>query len=151
MGLDLFDETVALTRRLGERGVEHAIVGAVALAIHGAPRATTDIDLLVREADVAAALDVARAQGFALEALPMRFRDGLELRRVSKADGEETLTLDLLLVNPNLEGVWASRRAHATARGELVAVSREALVQMKVAAGRPQDLADVERLREADR
>ncbi len=151
MGLDLFDETVALTRRLAARGIEHAIVGAVALAIHGAPRATTDIDLLVHEADVAAALDVAREQGFTLEALPMRFRDGLELRRVSKVVAHETLTLDLLLLNPSLASVWASRRAHATACGELVAVSREALVQMKVAAGRPQDLADVERLREADR
>lgn len=151
MGLDLFDETIALTGRLRERGIDYAIVGAVALAVHGAPRATTDLDLLVRADDLALALDVAHARGFTLHALPMRFSDGLELRRVSKIEGEETLTLDLLLVNPALEAVWASRRAQATTFGEVVVVSREALVQMKVAAGRPQDLADVHRLQEADR
>ncbi len=150
MELDLFDETIALTGRLRERGVDYAIVGAVALAVHGAPRATSDLDLLVRADDLAAALDVARARGFTLRAFP-RFSDGLDLRRVSKIEGEETLTLDLLLVNPDLEAAWASRRAYATTFGEVVAVSREALVQMKVAAGRPQDLADMHRLQEADR
>jgi hypothetical protein len=151
MGLDLFDETIALTRALREHAVDHAIVGAVALAVHGAPRATADLDLLLRAADLERALTVARERGFTLDALPMRFSDGLELRRVSKIEGDETLTLDLLLVNPNLEDVWASRRAHATAFGEVVAVSREALVQMKLLAGRPQDLADVRRLQDDDR
>lgn len=138
-------------RGLRERGVDYAIAGAVALAVHGAPRATTDIDLLVRPEDVDAALGVARARGFTLEALPMSFRDGLHVRRVSKIEGEETLTLDLLLVNANLEAVWASRRALGTSLGEVTVVSREALVQMKAWAGRQQDLADIERLRELDR
>ena len=39
----------------------------------------------------------------------MRFSDGLEVRRSSKADATVMLTLDLQLVNENLEPVWASR------------------------------------------
>jgi acetolactate synthase regulatory subunit len=127
------------------------VAGAVALAIHGVPRATTDLDLLVSPHDVDAVLGVARARGFGVEALPMKFSDGLEVRRVVKTDGAEMVTLDLLLVNANLEPVWASRQRVRTERGEFSVVSREGLIRMKAWAGREQDLADIRRLEELDR
>jgi acetolactate synthase regulatory subunit len=151
MALDLFEETVALLGELERRGTPYALAGAIALAIHGAPRATTDIDLLVAPPDVDAVLDVARSRGFAVEALPMRFSDGLEIRRVVRAEGPELLTLDLLLVDRNLEPAWVSRQRIVTDRGEFWVVSRDGLIQMKAWAGREQDLADIRRLRELDR
>ena len=151
MGLDLFEETVGLLGDLERRTIPYAVAGALALAIHGVPRATTDIDLLVRPEDVDALLSVARARGFGIEALPMRFSDGMEVRRVTKAEGADLLTLDLLLVNRNLEPVWASRERVPTQRGDFSVVSRHGLIQMKAWAGRAQDLADIQRLQELDR
>jgi hypothetical protein len=95
MALDLFEETVALLAELERRGTPYALAGAIALAIHGAPRATTDIDLLVAPPDLDTVLAIARARGFAIDALPMRFSDGLEIRRVVRAEGSDLLTLDL--------------------------------------------------------
>ena len=46
MAVDLLDELRALLATLDEQGLEYALVGALALAVHGAPRATTDIDLI---------------------------------------------------------------------------------------------------------
>jgi hypothetical protein len=151
MAIDLFEETVALLADLERHGVPYALAGALALAVHGVPRATTDIDLLVRRDDVEKTLDVASARGFGVPALPMRFSDGLEVRRVSKIEAVLMLTLDLLLVDENLEPVWASRERVATERGPVWVVSREGLIQMKAWAGREQDLADIRRLRELDR
>ena len=151
MGLSLFEEAVGLLTDLERRGIPYAVAGAVALAIHGVPRATTDLDLLVDPRDLDAVLSVARARQFGIEALPMRFSDGMEVRRVTKVDGAEMLTLDLLLVNPNLEPVWTSRERIPTERGEFWVVSRQGLIQMKAWAGREQDLADIVRLRELDR
>lgn len=151
MGLSLFEEAVGLLTDLERRGIPYAVAGAVALAIHGVPRATTDLDLLVDPRDLDAVLGVARARQFGIEALPMRFSDGMEVRRVTKVDGAEMLTLDLLLVNPNLEPVWTSRERIPTERGEFWVVSRQGLIQMKAWAGREQDLADIVRLRELDR
>ncbi len=151
LALDLWRETHALLQGLEEGGIAYALVGAVALAIHGVPRATADIDLLVQPTDLAGALAAAGARGFRLEALPMRFADGMEMRRVSKIEGEDTLTLDLIPVNPNLEPVWESRRRVETGGGGVWVVSRQALIQMKLQAGREQDLADVRRLEELDR
>jgi len=149
--VDLESEFQGIVGGLEEAGIDYAVVGALAVAIWGAPRATTDIDLLVRPEDVAAVLGVARARGFDLEALPMTFRDGLEVRRISRIEGEDLLTLDLLLLNADLEPAWKSRRVVATLAGPVRVVSREALLQMKVAAGRPQDVGDVQRLMDLDR
>jgi hypothetical protein len=151
MALSLTDEFEGLVAAFAAEGVDYAVVGALAVAVHGAPRATTDIDLLIRREDLDAARAVGRAVGFTLEALPMRFRDGMELRRLTKVSGDEHLTLDLLLVDATLEPVWASRVRVETEAGPVVVAGREALIAMKVAAGRAQDIADVERLRELDR
>jgi len=151
MPLSLLAETTALLTELERQRIPYAIAGAVALAIHGIPRATTDIDLLVEPEDLDAVLRVARARRFTVEALPMRFSDGMEVRRVHKVEVIEMLTLDLLLVNPNLAPVWVSRERVATEDGEFWVVSRQGLVQMKAWAGREQDLADIRRLEELDR
>ena len=62
MAIDLFEETMGLLAELERHGVPYAVAGALALAIHGVPRATTDIDLLVRRDDVEATLEVARRE-----------------------------------------------------------------------------------------
>ena len=150
MALDLFDELKALIRALDANAVDHAVIGALAVAIHGAPRATTDIDLLIDEANLERGLAVARDLGFT-EATPMKFRDGTEMRRASKIRGGETLTLDLMLVTESLQAAWESRQRLETEFGPLTVVTREALIAMKVAAGRPRDLGDVASLEEQDR
>jgi hypothetical protein len=122
----------------------------VALAIHGVARATTDLDLLVRPQDLDAVLGVARSRRFDIQALPMKFSNGLEVRRVTKAAGDDMLTLDLLLVDQNLEPVWTGRERIMTERGAFWVVSRQGLIQMKAWAGREQDLADIRRLQELD-
>lgn len=42
------DRLLALVRALNREGVEYAVVGAVALGLHGLARATEDLDLFVR-------------------------------------------------------------------------------------------------------
>jgi hypothetical protein len=151
VALDLFDELTGLLADLERSGVEYAVAGAIALAIHGVPRATADIDLLVRGPQVDGALDVARARGFTVAAMPMRFADGQELRRVTKLQDEDALTLDLLIVGTPLEDVWSGRIRVPFEGGAAWVVSRAGLVRMKALAGRDQDLADIRRLEEIDR
>ena len=147
----LLEELASLVRELDAGEVEYALVGGLAVAVWGAPRATQDIDLLVRPEALARALEAADRRGFRLRALPMTFRDGMELQRASKVEGGALLTVDFLLVNPNLEPVWASRQKLSMAGGALWVISRQALIQMKAAAGRPQDAVDIQRLEELDR
>jgi hypothetical protein len=145
--LDLRAELDALTRSLDAAGIPYAVCGALALAIHGHPRATKDIDLLIPPDKIAAAKAVARVHGFTIEALPMVFSSsGITVHRTSRLLGTQILTLDLLEAAGPLAPVWDARERHATAHGSIWVVSRQGLVTMKLAAGRPQDLADLAKL-----
>ena len=156
--MDLFAEVIALTVALDAAAVDYAICGGVALAIHGAPRATKDIDLLAREADLPKLRDAVRTCGFTLEALPMTFSSsGVSIRRFTKIEPDgRTLMVDVLLAEGALESVWQTRARVAFERSGapesvLWVVSRAGLITLKLAAGRPQDIADIQRLEEVSR
>ena len=150
--MTLYDELRSVLEALNQAGVEYALVGGLAVAVWGAPRATKDIDLLVRSENLPEALVAVRARGFTLEALPFVFKDGTTLHRVSKvAKSGDLLTVDFMVVDRNLEAAWASRTHLALADQEVVVISREALIAMKALAARPQDIADIQNLNESDR
>jgi hypothetical protein len=156
MSLDPVTELEAVVDAFEADGVSYAVCGGLALAVHGHPRMTKDIDVLVRAEDLDRALAAAKRAGFDLPARKMIF--GLrtatprEMRRVSKLDPEtgDLIPLDLILVNPELEPVWTGRmELHSGAR-RLTVVSREGLATMKRIAGRPQDLVDLAKLAGTD-
>ncbi len=156
MALDLIEELDVLVDALAEEGVDYAVCGAIALAIHGHTRATQDIDLLVRGEDVSRALEVARRVGFDIPARRMTFAAGKpsqrEVQRVSKMDPEtnELMSLDLVFVTPALEAVWTGRLSVQWRHRGIGVVSREGLATMKRIAGRPQDLVDLAKLEGTD-
>jgi hypothetical protein len=151
MAFDLYEELLAITAAFDAGAIPYAICGGLAVAIHGAPRFTKDIDLLVPRQDALRAKEVAKALGFVAESLPMRFEATGEMVRLIKfSQSGEILMLDLLLVGEELEPVWASREKRAASGHDLWVVSRPGLVSMKLAAGRPQDILDVQKLSESD-
>jgi hypothetical protein len=148
----LYDELRSILEALDRAGIDYALVGALAVAVWGAPRATKDIDLLVRQEDVPRAIVAARALGFTLEGLPFEFKDGTQVQRINKVDDAGNLmTLDLTIVDKNLETVWESRLRLPFEKTNVCVVSREALIGMKARAARPQDIADIQNLKEIDR
>lgn len=145
--LDLRTELAALTTSLDQAGIPYAVCGALALAIHGHPRATKDIDLITAPDQIVPLKAVAHVHGFTLEALPMTFStSGITVHRVSRLAGAQILTLDILEGAGVLAPVWNARERVDTPRGPVWVVSRQGLITMKLAAGRPQDLADLARL-----
>jgi hypothetical protein len=61
------------------------------------------------------------------------------------------MTIDYMLVDANLAPAWTSRIRLPFGNGHVNVVSREALIGMKARAARPQDLADIQNLKELDR
>jgi hypothetical protein len=145
----LLEEFVALTGELNRLAIDYAVCGGWAMSIHGLPRATVDIDLLVRSEDLEKAWEIVRQLGYDVEGLPLHF-DEVEIRRISKIDRETKflLTIDFLLVTEALETIWAERELIQWERGGIWTVSRQGLIHLKSLAGRPQDLLDIEKLNE---
>jgi hypothetical protein len=124
----------------------------LALGLHGHPRATKDIDLLIEPASLDAAMTCVKRLGFDVPARKMVFglRSGKhrEIQRISKLDPQTgtLLPLDFLLVNDELAEVWATRTTMQAGPRKLAVVSRDGLATMKRMAGRIQDLADIAKL-----
>ena len=148
--MDLVDELHRIGNALQEAGVSYAVCGGLAVTIHGAPRTTKDIDLVVDPNEIDSVLEMVRPIGYRFAAAPMVFDRGTaherRVQRVTRVHGEHALTLDLLAGEGYLEPVLAGRRRVDLPAGVLWVVSRDGLATMKRVAGRPQDLRDLELL-----
>lgn len=149
----LIDEFVGIVESLNREGIDYAVCGGWAMAIHGRLRTTIDIDILILADDLDAAMKVARERGFDIEGLPLNFDGGnTQIRRISKIDKElkELITLDLLLVTPVYEAAWKTRRRTTWNQGEYRVVDVEGMIIMKELADRPKDREDLKFLRGED-
>lgn len=148
--MELVEEFLRVLDALLADGVDHAVCGGIAVAIHGHPRATRDIDLLLPAGSLEAALRAVRRAGYILEGGLITFGSGTDrqrrLFRVSRASGADLMTLDLLLVDDANDPIWKGREAVRWRGREVVVVSRAGLIEMKRRASRPQDLADIDHL-----
>lgn len=145
----LLDELSNIISALNENEIEYAVCGGLALTIHGFPRATFDIDVLIRPESLEKAYEIAARYGFDIRGLDMSFKEkAVEIRRVSKIDETgEVLPLDYLLVTPQVEDVWETREKLDWEGKTLWIVSREGLIKMKQLAGRDKDLIDIDRIK----
>lgn len=146
----LLDEFIGIVNALNEREMDYAVCGGWAMAIHGFPRATTDIDILILAEDFERAKAAAVEQGFDIEGLPLNFDGGKTLiRRISKIDTETKtlITLDLIFATQVYESAWRSRLVVGWNSGEYRVVDKAGMIVMKERAGRPKDLIDLEFLR----
>lgn len=151
--LVLHEELRKLVVLLDENGVEYALCGGMALVIHGHLRTTIDIDLLILSESLETVLAVAKSLGYNIRDKDLTFANGaIEIRRVSQIDPDtgDPLSLDLLLVTPEIRAVWNSRVEADWEGGKLSVVSRDGLVRLKRLRSSDQDLVDIRALEEGN-
>lgn len=149
--LDLYSELKGLVAGFNWQGVQYALCGGLAMSVHGLPRATIDIDVLILSEAVDQVRDLVAGLGYTLEALPMEFAEGaILIRRFSKIDtvAGDVLPLDFLLVTPRIQSVWDSRVEIEWEGQKLSVVSREGLISLKSLRGSGVDLHDIRLLKE---
>ncbi len=148
--LRIKDELLRITQCLNAAELDYALCGGLAVAVHGYPRATKDIDLLISPEQLDRVREVLAGLEYDLESGEIPFEKGSEkerrIFRVSRAVGHELFTLDLILVTPVFADVWESREAIEFESQTMHVVSRDGLIKMKRIASRPQDLADIDAL-----
>ena len=127
--------------------VEFLLVGGYALAFHGAPRFTEDIDFLVRITPENAERIEAALADFGFQSIGITKSDFLESDQVIQL-GRPPHRIDLLtsISGVSWDEAWKTRQEVQFGGHTLYAISRAQLIQNKRASGRLQDLADVARL-----
>lgn len=137
----------AFIESLNSNGVEYLVVGAVALAHHGIPRYTGDLDILVSNSpENARRIESAlRSFGFGEMELTARvFVDSYQVVQLGTAPNR----IDLLtsITGVSFSEAWAGRVAGEIGGSKVNFIGRADLIRNKNATGRTQDRADVEAL-----
>ena len=138
---------VDMLSALSEAGAEHLVVGAHALAAHGTPRATGDLDIWIRPTRENAARVWRALLAF-----------GAPLTEITEADlrepdlvfqiGVPPSRVDLLTSISGVEWTqaWEGRIRAVISGLEIPVLGRAELIANKRATGRAKDLADLEAL-----
>ena len=139
-----FDEFIG---SLNAHGVEFLVVGAYALAFHGAPRFTGDLDVFVRPTleNAERVLRAVRSFGFPVEEL--RPEDLTDPRRILEM-GVEPVQIHVMTAISGVtwDDAWRTREPGACGEHLVAFLGREMFLRNKRAAGRPKDLADIDAL-----
>jgi len=132
---------------LNTKSVKYVIVGAWALAFHGRPRYTGDIDVFVaREPDNADRLmEVIQAFGFGQAGIERD--DFLRVDHVVQL-GRAPNRIDILtgISGVAFDEAWASREQGTISDVAVLVISRGLLIKNKRAANRDKDQADIKLL-----
>lgn len=137
-----------LLRCFNNAGVRYCIVGAFAVGFHAVPRYTKDMDLLV-EPTRSNGKKICRAlKAFGFGALAITPEDFNRPGRFIQL-GYEPVRVDLITSLPGVTftQVWKARQRGAYGGEPVWFIGREELAHSKRAAGRLQDLADLDMLR----
>lgn len=132
---------------LSDEGVEFMLVGAYALAAHGFPRATGDLDIWIRRSEENAQR-VWRALKRFKAPLSRLTVDDLKTPDVVFQIGVAPRRIDILtsIDAVSFDEAWPDRKQVEVEGRRFAVIGRDHLLQNKKALGRPQDLADVARL-----
>lgn len=140
-----FEEFCAL---LNDHRVEFVIVGAYALAFHGAPRYTGDLDVLVRPTEENGARLLTAIAAFGFPPAAITPQDVVAGHKVIQM-GEMPVQLHVMsaIDGVTFDEVWDGRQAGRLGQQDVAFIGEAEFVKNKRAAGRLKDLADIDALR----
>ena len=147
--MEIHNDFKELLKLLNSHKVEYLVVGSYALAFHGVPRFTGDIDLFIKPDFVNAKRILAALTEFGFGALNLSEEDFMTPDNVVQL-GVPPVRVDIMT---SLTGVsWEkaqSGRVMGSYGGTAVHfISRDDLIANKKALGRNKDLADIDALGE---
>ena len=136
-------------KSLNKHAVEYVVVGAYALAFHGRPRATDDLDVFVAANPANADRVLTALADFGFAGLNITQAD-LSSGRFFFRLGRAPYQIDILthLEGTSWQEVWGNRIESDYGGVPVHVIGREQLIQAKRSSGRQHDLGDVERLGE---
>lgn len=140
---------VEMLSALSEAEADYLLIGAHALAAHGRPRATGDLDIWVRPTRVNALRVWAALERFGAPLHEISLED-LQTPGIVFQIGIIPRRIDLLtsISGVEFDDAWENRFTISVSGITVPTIGREDLIRNKLAAGRPRDLADAAELNE---
>jgi hypothetical protein len=133
---------------LNSNKVDYLVVGAFAVAWHGYPRFTADIDFFVRPTVANAQAMVATLNPFGFTSLKITTEDLIHANQVLQL-GVKPNRIDIItsIAGVSFDEAWKSRASGFIDEVPVPFLGRDALLINKEATGRAKDLGDAAELR----
>ncbi len=149
--MELLHEWQEFLGALKRHGVRFLLVGAHALAAHGRPRFTQDLDVLVEPTPANARRVAAAIAEFGFEEIARDWRWFAKPYRITMI-GRMPMRIDVLtsISGVSFRVAWRNRTVVSTTLGDLPVLGLGELRANKLASGRPKDLADLALLNEME-
>ncbi len=131
---------------LDKEKIPYALIGGLAVGVHGHIRATQDIDIIIQHSDDYKKLTEALGDnGWIENQQEIPLPDGAILHRWLINIEDRLFVLDILL-DPQADNIIAEREQLELDGAPCWVINKRMLIRMKRQSGRDQDLADVEAL-----
>lgn len=150
--MNLYDEFFSITSMLLKLGIRYAVVGGIALAFHGRPRFTRDVDFLVYQEDMDLLKMAMERLGYEETAEPWVLTNtSLTLHRFLKVEGQDELMIDVLLAHDDehLRIIQDAVLADSEV-GQVPVATRQSIIWMKRSRNSDQDRVDISELEKND-
>ncbi len=131
-----------------EHDVRYVVIGGFAVSIHGYPRGTKDLDICIEASAENADKMLKVLSEFGMASLKLTKEDFLEKGFFTQL-GYEPVRIDVMneIDGVPFNEVWKEKKTTDYEGQPIHFIGYNHLLQMKAIAGRPQDLADIAKLK----
>jgi len=135
-----------------KHNVKYLVIGGYAVSVHGYPRSTKDIDLCIEMSETNASKMVQVIKDFGFSSLKLKNEDFLKKDSITQL-GFPPLRIDILndLDGVSFEEAWNNKKIISFENVAVNFIGYNDLLIVKQKAGRPQDIADVEKLKKRNK
>ncbi len=137
-----------ILRFFNKHKVRYCIVGAFAVAFHGHPRYTKDIDILIDASEANSEKIIAAINELGFSSLKLKKEDFTTPGQIIQL-GFEPVRIDILtsISGTSFEQVWKTKIEGRYGKQRVYFISKRALINAKKKTGRKQDEADIEKIK----
>jgi hypothetical protein len=156
---------VDILRKFHELNIEYLIIGGLAVNLHGIPRVTQDIDIVIstNSSNIEAIIRAMNELGYTPKMPGVMAEDLNDDKKIEEWINERNMKafcfhhtlkpfqeIDILLSHSlDFENAYKKRLVKSAEGFDISIVSMDDLIKLKKESGRAQDLSDIEMLRKA--
>jgi len=151
-GINLENDFVDFVKLCNQYKLKYLVIGGYAVSVHGYPRSTKDLDICIELSQANAEKMVRVINDFGFGSLKLTTEDFLKTNFVTQL-GHEPIRIDILndLDGVNFEEAWLNKKM-VNYEGVIIPfIGYNELLKVKAKAGRPQDIADISKLKKRNR
>ncbi len=135
-----------------KHSIKYLVIGGYAVSIHGYPRYTKDIDVCIEMSNINASKMIDVIKDFGFGSLNLNKEDFLKKNFITQL-GYPPLRIDILndLAGVSFGEAWKNKKIVNIEKIPVNFIGYNELLLVKEKAGRPQDIADVDKLKKRNK